>query len=224
MARGLHYIHQQKYQHGDVKSQNMVITRDDTLKICDFGTARHCESTFTTENIRGSWAWMAPEVIGERHNSQPQTKAKVTHKSDVFSYAVVVWELLTGKEPFAGETTLDFMQATGGQRRRLEIPKECPQTLRDLLTKCWDHDHTKRPRMDEILSRSELGRITLCSDFDIDRIAPEPYKAQQLALKHVALDDYTAQKEDEFGCTASHDTPPSESEKEMIRPVCNIDR
>ncbi|XP_038073023.1 tyrosine-protein kinase STK-like [Patiria miniata] len=154
MARGLQYIHEQKYQHGDVKSPNMVITQDDTLKICDFGTARHCEVTVSTCSIRGSWAWMAPEVMGEP-DPQSQTKPKVTTKSDVFSYAVVVWELLTGKAPFPGESAVNMLKAVAIQRKRLEIPTACPESLRDLLTECWDQDHTKRPSMEEILSRSE---------------------------------------------------------------------
>ncbi|XP_038073024.1 tyrosine-protein kinase SRK2-like [Patiria miniata] len=133
----------------------MVITQDDTLKICDFGTARHCEVTVSTNSIRGSWAWLAPEVMGEPHNPQSNTKPKVTPKSDVFSFAVVVWELLTGKAPFPGASALDMIKAVVIERRRPEIPTECPEPLRDLLTECWDHDHTKRPSMDEILRRYE---------------------------------------------------------------------
>ncbi|XP_038073020.1 tyrosine-protein kinase STK-like [Patiria miniata] len=165
MARGLQYIHEQKYQHGDVKSPNMVITRNDTLKICDFSTARHCEVTVSTNSIRGSWAWMAPEVMGEP-DPQSQTKPIVTPKSDVFSYAVVVWELLTGKAPFPGESALNMLKAVAIQRKRLEIPTACPESLRDLLTEWWDHDHTKRPSMDEILSRSEpVPTYTALYDF-----------------------------------------------------------
>ncbi|XP_038073026.1 serine/threonine-protein kinase STY13-like [Patiria miniata] len=173
MARGLQYIHEQKYQHGDVKSPNMVITLDDSLKICDFGTARHWEVTVSTNSHRGSWAWMAPEAIG---NPETNAKPKVTPKSDVFSFAVVVWELLTGKEPFPGKYPLDMLKAVVIERRRPEIPTECSEPLRDLLTECWDHDHTKRPSMDEILSR------------------PEPVPV----LKHIALYDYAAQAKDEL--------------------------
>ncbi|XP_038072971.1 tyrosine-protein kinase Yes-like [Patiria miniata] len=153
LARGLQFMHQKKYHHGDVKSPNLVITRADTLKICGFGFAS--QGTASADIIMcGVSPWTAPEV-GKSHDDPDE----VTPKSDVFSYAVVIWELLTGKTPFAGQSAYEIAAALATDRKSLEIPTECPEPLRNLLTECWDPDYRRRPSMDEVVRLSEPGTM-----------------------------------------------------------------
>ncbi|XP_038058364.1 uncharacterized protein LOC119729727 [Patiria miniata] len=159
-AEALRYIHQKNYQHGDVKSPNFVITDDDTLKICDLGTARPYTYTASTNTVRGSFPWMAPEAMGKcdsevgLNTDGGQRKSfQVTAKSDIFSYAVVIWELITGKVPHEEKDVLEILKAVRENKERLKIPSECPDSLADLMVRCWDADYRHRPSMEEVLQR-----------------------------------------------------------------------
>ena len=78
--------------HRDLKSENLLINEDFVGKVADFGLARF-EDTATTMTMCGTPSWVAPEVFrGESYS----------HKADVYSYAIVLWELMTAGVPFAG--------------------------------------------------------------------------------------------------------------------------
>lgn len=103
VAAGLRFIHNTKkpssnalpsamsgyFIHGDVKSSNILLTKDCFPKLCDFGLAKQFERTYVTLNIMGTREYMAPESIS----------GTITQKSDVYSYGMVLLELLTGSEP-----------------------------------------------------------------------------------------------------------------------------
>jgi len=88
----------------------------------------------------GTYRWMAPEVI----NHQPYDQ-----KADVFSFAIVLWELLTAKLPYDSMTPL---QAALGVRQGLRppIPQNTHPTVENLLKRCWEADPTMRPSFSEI--------------------------------------------------------------------------
>ncbi|KAF3858431.1 hypothetical protein F7725_011632 [Dissostichus mawsoni] len=95
IAKGIHYLHAEapvKVIHRDLKSRNVVMTADRTLKICDFGASKFLSHT-THMTVVGTFPWMAPEVI----QSLP-----VSETCDTYSYGVVLWEMLTREVPFKG--------------------------------------------------------------------------------------------------------------------------
>ncbi|XP_072045523.1 uncharacterized protein [Amphiura filiformis] len=145
-AEGIQYLHQQKTAHKDVKSSNFLITSDDVLKLCDFGTVGSLDKTMKTEHRKGTIRWMAPEVIEKEIRSA---------KSDVYSYGTVTWEICTRDTPFAKlQTRAEIMDAvTEGQRPK--IPRDCPVVLRKIMQSCWKYDHTERPSMDEVMEMLE---------------------------------------------------------------------
>jgi serine/threonine protein kinase len=92
----LQYLHRKKILHCDLKSQNILLNEDWTVKICDFGLARYKEK-FQKDNHGkiGTPHWMAPEILrGEKYEES----------ADVYSFGVIVWEMLTGEIPYMGRS------------------------------------------------------------------------------------------------------------------------
>ncbi|BES93474.1 Protein tyrosine kinase [Nesidiocoris tenuis] len=153
IARGMHYLHSDapiSLIHRDLKSSNVLIAEaidgDDlsykTLKITDFGLAREVYNT-TRMSTAGTYPWMAPEVI----KSSTYSKA-----SDVWSFGVVLWELLTGQTPYKNIEPFAIAYGVASTLLKLPIPSTCPQSWAELMEACWAHDPHKRPSFDKVLN------------------------------------------------------------------------
>jgi len=168
IARGMNYLHTGapiSLVHRDLKSSNILIAervdKDDelrfkTLKITDFGLAREVNHT-TKISAAGTYAWMAPEVI------KTSTFSK---GSDVWSYGIVLWELLTGETPYKGINDMAIAYGVAMNKLNLHIPTTCPDDWRCLMEDCFRFDCHERPsfqsimtRLDEVLSHSNLANI-----------------------------------------------------------------
>ncbi|XP_062320051.1 mitogen-activated protein kinase kinase kinase 21 isoform X2 [Osmerus eperlanus] len=154
IARGMHYLHEEAVVpiiHRDLKSSNILllekIENDDigrkTLKITDFGLAREWHKT-TKMSAAGTYSWMAPEVI----------KSSLFSKgSDVWSYGVLLWELLTGEVPYRGIDGLAVAYGVAVNKLTLPIPSTCPEPFAKLMEECWDQDPHVRPSFACILEQ-----------------------------------------------------------------------
>ncbi|XP_056147921.1 mitogen-activated protein kinase kinase kinase 21 [Lampris incognitus] len=154
IARGMHYLHEEAVVpiiHRDLKSSNILllekIENDDigrkTLKITDFGLAREWHKT-TKMSAAGTYSWMAPEVI----------KSSLFSKgSDVWSYGVLLWELLTGEVPYRGIDGLAVAYGVAVNKLTLPIPSTCPEPFAKLMEECWDQDPHVRPSFSCILEQ-----------------------------------------------------------------------
>jgi len=168
IARGMNYLHTGapiSLVHRDLKSSNILIAervdkedelRFKTLKITDFGLAREVNHT-TKISAAGTYAWMAPEVI------KTSTFSK---GSDVWSYGIVLWELLTGETPYKGINDMAIAYGVAMNKLNLHIPTTCPEDWRLLMEDCWRFDCHERPsfqvikdRLDEVSSHSNLANI-----------------------------------------------------------------
>ncbi|KAL0051702.1 hypothetical protein WJX82_000648 [Trebouxia sp. C0006] len=137
-ARGLHFLHSRKIVHFDLKSANILLSRDFTAKIADVGLAKIMQQQFlSTLYCIGTFAWAAPEVL--------LGKSGCTEKVDMYSYGVVLWELCTGESP------------TGRQLRPVKVPEECPQEVADVIASCLDENPTNRPTARQIVDK--LGAL-----------------------------------------------------------------
>ncbi|XP_072049404.1 uncharacterized protein [Amphiura filiformis] len=142
-AKAIEYLQQCHVIHRDVKSSNYLITnlKSKNLKLCDFGISKTSAKTVTTE-VKGTWGWTAPEVFSEEH---------ISPKSDIFSYATVLWEILTGKIPFPGVEYPNIMFRVCTKKERPPIPGNCPQEISILLQRCWQEDRRERPDVAEVI-------------------------------------------------------------------------
>eukprot|EP00742_Colponemidia_sp_Colp-10_P007271 GILJ01007817.1.p1 GENE.GILJ01007817.1~~GILJ01007817.1.p1 ORF type:complete len:862 (-),score=71.89 GILJ01007817.1:172-2757(-) len=146
-ARGMTYLHLFKpvpILHRDLKSLNLLVTDDFTVKVCDFGWAR-LKSCTMTGHI-GTFQWMAPEVIANQN---------YTEKADVFSFGVVLWEMVTREPPYQGKLPVQVATAVLNKGLRPRIPGTCPKPIADLIKDCWDQDPDRRPVFTTVLRRLE---------------------------------------------------------------------
>ncbi|KAK8781687.1 mitogen-activated protein kinase kinase kinase 9-like [Amblyomma americanum] len=156
IARGMQYLHgEASLIHRDLKSSNVLLSEPysehssrKTLKITDFGLARQVTGT-TRMSTAGTYAWMAPEVI---------KSSTFSRASDVWSYGVLLWELLTGETPYKGIDALAVAYGVAVNKLTLPIPSTCPAPFSQLMQACWSSDPHERPSFTAILT--ELEKIT----------------------------------------------------------------
>ncbi|XP_072930917.1 mitogen-activated protein kinase kinase kinase 12 [Epargyreus clarus] len=148
IANGMSYLHSHKIIHRDLKSPNVLISDDLVLKVSDFGTSREWNDVSAIMSFTGTVAWMAPEVI--RHEL-------CSEKVDVWSYGVVLWELLTQEVPYRTMETHAIMWGVGTDSISLPIPSSCPGSLRALLTQCWHRIPRNRPPFKIIAAHLEIA-------------------------------------------------------------------
>ena len=168
IAEGLEAAHEKGIVHRDLKPANVKVSVDGIVKILDFGLAKACETgpdtlargdglsqAMTTAGplteagvILGTVAYMSPEQARGR---------PVDKRSDVWSFGVVLYEMLTGTPLFRGETATDVLAAVVRQEVDLErLPAELPPPARNLLERCLERDPKRRLR--------DLGEARLALD------------------------------------------------------------
>ena len=94
----------------------------------------------------GTYRWMSPEVI--RHEPYTQT-------ADVFSYGVVLWQLLTREVPFADKSQIEAAAAVALEGLRPPMPADVPKSILELIQQCWSQNATERPSFDRIVEKLE---------------------------------------------------------------------
>jgi tetratricopeptide (TPR) repeat protein len=136
VAEALVFAHEKKVIHRDLKPGNIVAGPKNFVKVMDFGIARHFDpDTMDTQevDIVGTPAYMAPE----------QHAGITTPLSDIYSFGVTAYVLVTGRLPFAGPSTLYYSQKM--ERDYSRLPAEVPSYLRELIDRCLMFEPEKRP-------------------------------------------------------------------------------
>ncbi|KAI4350242.1 hypothetical protein L6164_004715 [Bauhinia variegata] len=142
VSKGMNYMHQNNIIHRDLKAANLLMDENCIVKVADFGVARVKAQSGVMTAETGTYRWMAPEVIEHK---------PYDHKADVFSFGVVLWELLTGKLPYEYLTPLQAAIGVVQQGLRPTIPKATHPKFVALLERCWQQDPTLRPDFSEII-------------------------------------------------------------------------
>ncbi|XP_072262205.1 mitogen-activated protein kinase kinase kinase 12 [Pyxicephalus adspersus] len=154
IAGGMNYLHLHKIIHRDLKSPNMLITYDDLVKISDFGTSKELSDKSTKMSFAGTVAWMAPEVI----RNEP-----VSEKVDIWSFGVVLWELLTGEIPYKDVDSSAIIWGVGSNSLHLPVPSSCPDGFKLLLRQCWNSKPRNRPSFRQILLHLDIASADVLS-------------------------------------------------------------
>ena len=144
IAYGMNYLHGFKppILHRDLKSMNVLLDRNCTVKLADFGNTRTFQTQMTKQ--KGTFQWMAPEVIKGSTYSE---------SSDVFSFGIIMNELVTRIPPYHGTDKKDVAKkvVNNPKYRPPYNEKKIPKDWIDIMTKCWQHEEKNRPNFGEVI-------------------------------------------------------------------------
>ncbi|KAG5381792.1 hypothetical protein IGI04_033262 [Brassica rapa subsp. trilocularis] len=166
IARGMNYLHHcsPPIIHRDLKSSNLLVDRNWTVKVADFGLSRIKHETYlTTKTGRGTPQWMAPEVL--RNEAADE-------KSDVYSFGVVLWELVTEKIPWENLNAMQVIGAVGFMNQRLEVPKDVDPQWISLMESCWHSEPQCRPTFQQVMEKLRELQRKYTMQFQATRAAP----------------------------------------------------
>jgi len=141
VGAGLEYLHQQDILHRDLKSMNVLLYQQAgayRCKLTDFGLSKVKTETKLTTTVggKGTLAWMAPELFGRR--------AVYAKASDVYSYAVVLWELASRATPFSDAHDPALIGTWVREGEREDIPSDTPAAMIDAISQGWAQDAASR--------------------------------------------------------------------------------
>ena len=139
VAKGMHYLHSCDpiIVHRDLKSPNLLVDKHWVVKVCDFGLSRMKNHTFlSSKSNAGTPEWMAPEVL----RNEPSDE-----KSDIFSFGVIFWELITMAEPWSGLNPMQVVGAVGFAGNHLAVPEDADPEARAICEDCWRAAPARRP-------------------------------------------------------------------------------
>lgn len=140
VSLGIHYIHSLQLTHFDIKSSNVLLSRDFAAKLADVGFTRFMSNTHHSvgEERKGTFDYMAPELL---------VGVQCTQSVDIYSLGILLWEICSGEHPHRG------------RNRPLVVPEDCPQEAADLVQACINPDPSARPTAKEVVARlSKLAR------------------------------------------------------------------
>ncbi|VDK49330.1 unnamed protein product [Anisakis simplex] len=152
IASAVAYLHNdapERMVHCDLKASNIVLTGEGVCKLCDFG----CSERLTDSRIAscdGTPQWMSPEAIDQYVDASG--KEAITTATDVWSYGVVLWEMISRQEPHESlppPFIADLMQQEGSP---LLIPKRCPAGFVSLMENCWKRKPRERYDMRRVIA------------------------------------------------------------------------
>src|SRR5271170_5854032 len=154
MCEAVEYAHERGIVHRDLKPANVKVTSDDAVKVLDFGLAKAIEGDAASIDIATSptmsrMATLAGVLLGTAAYMSPeQAKAKpVDRRADIWAFGCVLYEMLTGKMAFRGETVTDTLAAVIKEEPDWsQLPSATPLRVRVLLQRCLQKDPKQRLR------------------------------------------------------------------------------
>uniref|UniRef100_A0A673ABU1 receptor protein-tyrosine kinase n=1 Tax=Sphaeramia orbicularis TaxID=375764 RepID=A0A673ABU1_9TELE len=194
IASGMKYLSDMSYVHRDLAARNILVNSNLVCKVSDFGLSRVLEddpeAAYTT---RIPIRWTAPEAIAYR---------KFTTASDVWSYGIVMWEVVSyGERPYWDMNNQDVIKAIE-EGYRLPAPMDCPVVLHQLMLDCWERERAERPTFSQILNMLDKlirnpGTLQVCMpEWSVcewlQSIGLERYRDTLAAAGYTSLDSLLA--------------------------------
>ena len=201
IAQGIEEAHKNHIIHRDIKPQNIIISREGKVKVTDFGIAKAATSNTITSNAMGSVHYISPEQARGGYSDE---------KSDIYSLGVTIYEMLLGKVPFEGESTVSvaFAHVHEEAAHLNDVDASIPRSLSRIVQKCMQ----KKPDM-----RYESADALI---MDLRRAVSDP-QGDYVELEETVSDSPTimisddvvrAVKEQPKRTPAQRDEPPIEKE------------
>ncbi|XP_027876490.1 ephrin type-A receptor 3-like isoform X3 [Xiphophorus couchianus] len=171
VASGMKYLSDMSYVHRDLAARNILVNSNLVCKVSDFGLSRVLEddpeAAYTTRGGKIPIRWTAPEAIAYR---------KFTSASDVWSYGIVMWEVISyGERPYWEMSNQDVIKAID-EGYRLPAPMDCPVVLHQLMLDCWEKGRSDRPKFGQI--------VTI-----LDKLIRNPASLRELANSSACRED-----------------------------------
>ena len=159
VSMGLEAAHSHGIVHRDVKPQNIIISMDGKVKVTDFGIARAASSNTISSNVMGSVHYSSPEQVRGGYSDE---------KSDIYSLGITMYEMVTGKVPFDGDTTVAI--AIKHLQEEIVPPSiytpELPHSLEQIILKCTQKSVDRRySRMEDVIADLKHSLIDPQGDF-----------------------------------------------------------
>jgi serine/threonine-protein kinase len=159
VSAGLEAAHDNQIVHRDIKPQNIIISREGKVKVTDFGIAKATTSQTTTSNAMGSVHYASPEQARGGY---------VDHRSDIYSLGIVLYEMVTGRVPFDGETAVTV--AVKHLQEEMVPPstycRELPHSLEQIIYKCTQKSPDRRYQdMEDLLADLKQSLMDPDGDF-----------------------------------------------------------
>ncbi|KAI4570763.1 hypothetical protein MJT46_006280 [Ovis ammon polii x Ovis aries] len=149
IASGMNYLSDHNYVHRDLAARNILVSQNLCCKVSDFGLTRlldNFDGTYETQGGKIPIRWTAPEAIAHRI---------FTTASDVWSFGIVMWEVLSfGDKPYGEMSNQEVMKSIE-DGYRLPPPMDCPAPLYELMKNCWAYDRARRPPFHRLKAQLE---------------------------------------------------------------------
>lgn len=174
VSMGIEAAHNNHIIHRDIKPQNIIISRDGKVKVTDFGIAKAATSNTITSNVMGSVHYTAPEQARGGFSDE---------KSDIYSLGITIFEMLTGRVPFNGETTvaIAIKQIQEEMPSPKEFVPEIPTAVESIVMKCCQKSPDRRyQNMPELVA--DLKQSLLYPEEDFVVINDVDYEAGTRAI------------------------------------------
>ena len=159
--------------HRDLKPENVLLSDDGRIKVTDFGLARELSTDTDTGSLVGTVAYLAPEVI---------KRGKTQTQSDIYSYGIMLYEMLTGRQPYLGSDAIQIAMMHTNSRvgSALELNSAASKELNHLMLDCTQPSPELRPQdaMSALAKLEQISKSEVDSNQNIDEtlILAEPYE------------------------------------------------
>ncbi|XP_069567239.1 receptor-interacting serine/threonine-protein kinase 3-like isoform X1 [Brachyistius frenatus] len=192
VALGMNFLHSRNLIHQDLKPSNVLLNDDLHAKLADFGLSRVSTSALSSNGemtgvTGGSYKYMPPEAF--------QTSYRPVHAFDIYSYGILLWSIVTGKEPYnAADSSLVELKVPAGDRPPLgeidQIRTKGLKEIVDLMKRCWDKDPSTRPTFKEccevtenVLSKHQEGIFAAVHQVLTTMDSPTTYQHSSKAVR-----------------------------------------